>query len=222
MNLFNRPENKIEETAEVSTEKSPAELIAESLKVALQPLSDAIEAQNARFNTLEQQTKREPKPEVRQGEPTSVLDDENLAFAQRLTPILARQFEMESQIVRDRILREYSGSGYADFVTQYEGEINQILDAAPLATNEGKPFRGDPQYIRNVIDMVYGRLARKGGVKLDGKSKGFFLESAHGSDHQGTPNELEGVTENQRRVAERMGIPLTEIKKAAGKLHFVN
>jgi hypothetical protein len=226
---WKKPEVKppvVEEGAEHPPEKTPAEIIAESVSAAvtagLKPISEQIEAQNARFTKLEEQTKpREVKPPVTPGEPTSVLDDENLAFAQRLTPILARQFEMESTIVRDKIVREYMTSGYGDLVTQFEGEINTILDSAPLVTNEGKPFRGDPQYVRNVIDMVLGRAARKAGMRFDGKSKGFFLEPANGSANDSTRESGDGMTESQRKVFGRMGVPLEEAKKVMSKLHFV-
>jgi hypothetical protein len=204
-------------------EKSPAELIAESLSAALKPVLERFDAQDKRFETLEAQTKpREPKPATNLEEPVSVLDDEGLAFAQRLTPLMARQFELESSVVRDRIFREYRDSGYGDLLSQFEGEITQLLDSAPLVTSDGKPLRGDPQYIRNVIDMLFGRKARAGGMRFDGKSKGFFLEPAGGSSNPGAQHdEMGGLTEGQRKVMDRMGIPLEDAKKVIKKLHFV-
>ena len=202
-------------------EKTPAEIIAESVAEALKPLAARFDGYDDKFAKLEEQTKpAPPKPPV-VGEPTSVLDDENLAFAQRLTPLLARQFELESTIVRDRIVREYQGAGYGDLIAQFEVDINKILDAAPLVTNDGKPFRGDPQYIRNVIDMVMGREAKKAGMRFDGKSKGFFLETAGSSLDVSHTSAGDGMTEGQRKVFSRMGVPLDKAKDVIKKLQFV-
>ncbi len=226
MDIWGRPKPPVPNPEEGATpppdpnrppEKTPAELIAEALK----PVTDGFSEMRTRMQTLEEQTKPQPKPAPRPDEPVSILDDENLAFAQRLTPILARQFEMESTIVRDRILREYQNSGYGDLVGQFADEINTLLDSAPLVTADGKPFRGDPQYIRNVIDMVLGRKARAAGMRFDGKSKGFFLEPGSGSPNGGAEAPVEGISEGQRKVAERMGIPLDKAKDVIKKLHFV-
>jgi hypothetical protein len=204
-------------------EKTPAELIAESLGVALKPLMDKMGEQDARFTKLEEQTRpRETKSPVTQGEPTSVLDDENLAFAQRLTPLLARQFELESRIVRNDIKTEYHGAGYGELWSQFEAEINSILDAAPLVTTEGKPFRGDPQYVRNVVDMIMGRAAKKAGMRFDGKSKGFFLEPAGGHANDSAAPTADGMTDGQRKVFARMGVPKEKAAEVIKKLHFVS
>jgi hypothetical protein len=218
---FPAPENKIEEKEkadEKPPEKTPAELIAE----ALSPLVTRLEEQSKRFDTLEAQTKpREQKQTVQPNEPTSVLDDENLAFAQRLTPIMARQLELESRVVKNDIKTEYATAGYGELWAQFEGDINGILDGSPLVKPDGSPMRGDPQYIRNVVDMVFGRAARKGGMRFDGKSKGFFLESGSGSNETGRQAEPDGMTDSQRKVMSRMGVNLDDAKKVIKKLHFV-
>ena len=221
---FDKPENKVtpEEKPEQKPEKTPAELIAEAIQSNLKPVMDRFDAQDQRFAKLEEQTKpREPKtPENTEG-PVSVLDDENLAFAQRMTPIFARTLELESRIVRDEIRVEYEKAGYGDLWAEFSGEINSVLDNAPLATNDGKPFRGDPQYIRNVVDMILGRAARKGGMRFDGKSKGFFLEAAGGSSDASRGSESDGLTDAQRKVMARMGVPTEKAKEVIKKLHFV-
>jgi hypothetical protein len=196
--------------------KTPAELIAESLS----PLTDGISKLNARLDTIEQATKPKPKPET-PPEQVSVLDDENLAFAQRITPLMLRQLELEARIVRNDIKGEYASAGYAELWAQFEKDINSTLDNTPVVTSEGKPFRGDPQYIRNLVDMVMGRAARAAGMKFDGKGKGFFLETG-GSGAEGSHVPVEdGLSNDQRKMFNRMKVPLDDAKKVMAKLKFV-
>lgn len=203
-------------------EKSPAEIIAESLQTALQPVMAKLSEQDARFTTLEDRTKP-PERRVEATEVTSVLDNEDVAFAQRLTPLMARQLELEARIVKSDIKSEYVSAGYGDLLKKFEGEINQTIDGSGLVTADGKPLRGDPQYIRNVIDMILGRAARAAGMKFDGKDRGFFLETGgSGADSTTHANDGDGLTDAQRRVVTRMGIPLADAKKVIGKLQFVS
>ena len=218
----NTPTPNPEEGGEKKTvEKTPAELFAESITSALKPVLDKLGEQDKRFETLEAQTKPREQPHREPTEPISVLDDENAAFAQRMTPLLARQLELESRIVRSEIKTEYDKAGYGDLWNQFEAEINTVLDSAPLVTNDGKPFRGDPQYVRNVVDMVLGRAARTAGMRFDGKTKGFFLEPAGGSVDASRSTVGDGMTEGQRKVMNRMGVPLDKAKEVIKKLHFV-
>lgn len=201
-------------------EKTPAEMIAESLK-PLTALTENFTKMSQRLEAIENQTR---KPEVKRDpiESISVLDDENAAFGQRLTPIVIRQFELEARIVKDDIRREYAASGYGDLWAKFEGEIDKVISESPIATAEGKPFRGDPQYIRNVVDMVMGRHAREAGMRFDGKSKGFFLETGgNGSDGSSAPQN-DGLSEGQRKVFGRMKVSLDDAKKVMGKLKFVS
>jgi hypothetical protein len=203
-------------------EKTPAELIAE----ALSPFKTQLDTISTKFDNLEKNAVTRPTPEARaeeRHEPTSVLDDENAAFAQRLTPVLVRQFEMESRMVRGEIRAEYQKDGYGELWDKYEADINKVLEGSPLVTAEGKPLRGDPDYIRNVVDMVFGREARKAGMRFDGKSKGFFLESgSNGSDNGNHGPVDDGLSEGQRKVFGRMKVSPEDAKKVMGKLKFVN
>lgn len=201
-------------------EKTPAELIAESVNAALKPLADQFSSLSQRLEGIEQNVK---KPE-KSNEPTevpSVFDNEDAAFATRMTPIVMRQMEFEAKVVRNDIKREYYDAGFGDAWQQFATEIEATLDNSPLVDGSGKPLRGNPDYIRNTVDMIFGRAARKGGVRF-GKDKNFFLESASGSSEQGKPNPADGMTDTQRRVFERMGISLEDAKKTMSTLKFVS
>jgi len=227
------PENippKDPANAEVDSNKPPEKSVAELIAEAFKPLVDS----NAAFQTklderltaLENNTKPREKPaNTSPTEPISVLDDENAAFAQRMTPIYAQVLETRALMVKKEIKDEYVAAGYGELWDQYATEINQLIEGTSLVTTDAqgnsKPLRGDPQYIRNVVDMVFGRAARKGGMKFGGKDKGFFLESASSGAESTNTATNDGLTESQRKVVSRMGVPLDQAKKVLAKLHFV-
>jgi hypothetical protein len=215
---FEKPEEKPEVNPEPpkAPEKSPAELIAE----ALQPLSQQLAQMRDKLDLIEQNSVKKPDP-VQQREVTSVLDNEDMAFSQRLTPVVMRQLELEARVVKNDIKREYADAGFGDMWREYEKQINESLDAAPLVTADGQPLRGNPNYIRNVVDMVFGRAAREKGMRFDGKNKSFFLESAgSGGGGQQTPVD-DGFSESQRKALNKWGIPVEDAKKTMAKLKFI-
>lgn len=205
---------------ETKVEKTPAELIAESLK----PLTEAVGKINDRLTHFEERVVTKPEREERteREQPVSVLEDENVAFAQRLTPFVLRQFEIEARMVKTDVKQEYVSAGYGDLWNKYAAEIEDILGKTPLATGEGKPFRGDPQYIRNTVDMVFGRHAREAGLQFDGKSKGFFLETSTSGDGRSTSPEADGLNDGQRKLMQKMKISPEDAKKVMSKLTFVS
>jgi hypothetical protein len=218
----NEPEKKVESTETKSNEKSVAEIISESL----QPFAQ-------RFDKLQQDIdalKTPPKPEPRRepAERISVLDDEDGAFNQRMTPILQSQLELEARINMKDVKQEYVDAGFGAIWAQNEKEINDVLNGTSLVQPDGqggvKKLRGDAQYIRNVADMIIGRAARAGGVRFDGSKKTFFLEGANGNENAGGSRaaETEGLTAKQVKLAQRLGIPLDKFKTTVGKLEFVS
>src|SRR4029077_18615044 len=140
---------------------------------------------------------------VEPSERISVLDDEDAAFNQRMTPILQSQLEMEARMNTRDVKQEYVDSGFGDLWRQYEGEITKTLDGTALVSPDGnggfKKLRGDSQYIRNVADMILGRAARTSGVRFDGNKKTFFLEGANSNESTSGPTskETEGLTAKQ-------------------------
>src|SRR2546426_8555322 len=172
-------------------EKTPAELIAESLK----PVTDALTLMKGELDALKVKTTPKEQHEV-----PSVMDDEDAAFNVRLTPIMARQLEIEARIAKDDVEKEYKTLGFGDLWEENRKGIDDFLSSTSLVTQDanGKPapLRGNPEYIRNVADMIIGRAVRKGGVKFDGKDKKFFLEDTTGDGTIITKKvaETEGIT----------------------------
>jgi hypothetical protein len=216
------PENKVPDPEVKPLEKTAAELIAEALNPFIEGQRQFQTNLNERLQKLEEQTAKPPAREPDPGQPVSVLDDENAAFAQRMTPLYARQLELESRIVKTDIKAEYVAAGYGDLWAKFAKDIDETVDKSPLVTAEGKPFRGDPQYIRNVVDMIMGRAARNAGMRFDGKDKGFFLESASSGPELGKGPEADGMSEAQRRLLTKMKVPLDQAKDVIKKLHFVS
>lgn len=213
----NDPEKKTEPTK--SNEKSVAEMIAESLK----PITEG-------FATLRQDIeslKVKPKPvSTTPAERISVLDDEDAAFNQRMTPILQSQLELEARYNRDAVKSEYIDAGFGDFWRENAARINEKLEASPLVQQGENGFiklRGDLQYIRNVVNMFIGEAARQSGMKFDAGKKTFFLESANGEGGgSGAPKDTDGLTPQQIKAAQKWGIPLDKYKTSQSKLQQVS
>lgn len=198
-------------------DKTQAELIAD----ALRPFGDQFTALNTRLAQIEENSKK-PEPKLEPRTITSVYEDEDQAFQQRLTPVVLRQLELEARMVTGDIKREYEAAGFGDMWNQYATDINGVLEGSPLVTAEGKPLRGNPDYIRNTVDMVLGRAARTKGLRFNGKEQTFFLESAGGTSNGGNTATNDGLTDAQRKVFARMKIDPAQGKATLDKLQFIN
>lgn len=216
-NAENSQEKPNVEAGAKPPEKTAAELIAEQFG----PLKDTLTNLVARLDSIEENTKK-PPVRVENPEMISVLDNEDAAFAQRVGPVMLRQFEIEARIVRDEIRREYTKAGYGEVWEQFEDKINKVLEGTPVVRPDGKAWRGDPDYIRNTVDMIFGRAAREAGIQFGGKSKGFFLESTSGATGESRVPENDGLSNDQRRVMGRMKISADDMKKVMAKLKFVS
>src|SRR5579859_1136426 len=108
------PEKKVEVKP---AEKTPAELIPESLK----PITDAFGAMRAEIDALKVKTTPKEYPEI-----PSVMDDEDRAFNTRLTPIMAKTLEMEARLAKDDVEREYKKLGFGDLWDENRTEIDNF------------------------------------------------------------------------------------------------
>ncbi len=203
-------------------EKTPAELIAESVTVALKPVTEQLAGFASRMEQVEQRltpkkpegAASEPKPPA----PPSFLDDEEGAFNARfnaaLGPMAVIVYETRADGVKDRVRRSYG-----DTWTAFEKEIEEFLSKQDVR------LRMNEAYVRNCVDMLVGRKAIESGYRFDEKTKKFFLEPAGGgTDNQGTPAPDAGLTERQRKAVTsftKHGMTLDEYTKAMKQLEFV-
>lgn len=218
----NEEEPPVDPKIEVKPPETPTKSIAEMIAESLQPVRDEFAQIRQDINALK------PTPKAREPQTiTSVLDDEDAAFNQRMTPILQGQLELEAKYIRDQVKSEYMDAGLGDMWRQYEKDINSQLSSTQLVTPDGqggmKKLRGDEQYIRNTVDMIIGRALRANGIKFDGGNKKFFLEgsNAPNSAAGNSGPKLDGLTEKQAHIANRMGIPLDKFKDTVSKMEFV-
>ena len=220
------PENKENEVAnpekKIESNTPPEKSIADQIADALKPVTEGFGSMRAEIDALKVRTTPKETHEV-----TSVMDNEDEAFNQRLTPIMAKTLEMEARLAKDDIEKEYKQLGFGDLWDENRKGIDDFLANSALVTQDsaGKPvpLRGNPEFIRNVADMIIGRAVRKGGVKFDGKDKKFFLEDTNGEGTVITKRvaETEGITKKQLEAAKRFGIPIKEYRAAREKLNFV-
>lgn len=205
-------------------EVEPEKTIADQIAEAVGPLKEHITKLEGELAEA-----KKPKREVAKPEVASVLEDEDAAFNQRLTPILAKQLEIEARIARDDVEREYRQQGFGDLWDNNRKEIEKILSDTDLVrfdveSQRPVPHRGNPDLIRNVVDMVIGRAARKEGIRYSSKDKKFFLEDASSGEPSFISRRAEtgaGLTKKQIEAAKRLGIPVEKYKEAASKLNFV-
>jgi hypothetical protein len=212
------PDNIEKKNENKPPEKTPAELIAEALK----PVTEGFAAMRTEIDALKVRTTPKNAPEI-----PSVLEDEDGAFNTRLTPIMAKTLEMEARMAKDDVEKEYRQLGFGDLWDENRKEIDGFLAKTQLVApdEKGQPaaLRGNPEYIRNVADMMIGKAVKKGGVKFDGKDKRFFLEDTTGDGTIITRKvaEGEGITKKQLEAAKRFGMSIADYRKASGKLNFV-
>lgn len=224
--MTNNPEVKPAENPPKS-EKSVAEMIAESLKEGLRPVQEGFAALRQDIDEVKKRTEpKAPKEPPKPTEIPSVLDDENVAFNVRMAPIMQRQLELEARQARNDVKMEYIAEGYGDIWKEYEKQIDERLQGSSLVRQreDGQivPLRGDPEYIRNTVRMLFGEAAMKGGIKFDTGKKTFFLEGAGGgSESAEHAKDAEGLTAKQLAFAKKIGLTPEQMKKSVARLEFV-
>lgn len=210
--------------------KSDAQLLAETVTGAITKLGETVNGIVSKVDALEQRFQQKTTQTNEEHKPTqfaSVFEDEDAAIGQRVVaavgPMYQQQLEMQADINREKVVREFVNKGFGPTLEKFEQRINSLLDGTPLVRADGKAWRGDKEYIRNTINMVIGEAATAAGLKFDAKGGNFFIEGASGGDggtSVSAPND--GLTEGQRKLFTRMKVPAAEAQKTIGKLKFVN
>jgi hypothetical protein len=160
--------NKKDDPPQVKTEEKPpeapsAEALLAKMSELLNPLKESIDAQGKRMDAYEEA--RRPKEPVTPNETPSVLDDENAAFNARLTPLAVETINLRSRMVEREVLDELEG--FSEFIPEIKKELaNTSVQVKAMPNYEA--------YVRNVVDMIVGREARKGGLRRD--KQRFILE----------------------------------------------
>lgn len=210
------PEVKKEEEKK---EKTPAELIAESLAPVLSGFND-LKKDFDEFRT-KAVTHPEPKTPVNDQKPpdrVSVLDDEEAAFVQRLTPLAIETLNTRFELMFDRVSREYISKIGSDAWAQIEPDIRKSLEDASVSP----VLRANPQYIKNTVRMIMGEKAES-GFRFDAKDKKFFLENGeHPDPNTKVEKPEDGLNDRQIKAAKSFGMSLEDYKKSLGGLEVVS
>jgi hypothetical protein len=148
-----------------------ADDIAAKMSALLDPFKASIENIDKRLTAAEEA--RKPKEQSKSDEQVSVLDDENAAFNQRLGPLAIETIKTNARLTEREVLDEVRDKGLTDFIPQ----IKEQFGNTPIQV------KADPNYERychNVVDMIVGREAQKGGLKAKGNR--FILEDSSTAD----------------------------------------
>jgi len=173
------PNNKKDEPpAAKPEEKAPpqapsAEDLLAKMSELLSPLSQKLDSQSERLAALEEARKPAPpaNPEI-----PSVLDNEDAAFRERLTPLAVETINLRSRMVEREVLDELEG--FSEFLPEIKKELaNTSVQVKAMPNYEA--------YVRNVVDMIVGREARKGGLRRD-KQRFILEEGSSASDNTGS------------------------------------
>src|SRR5690242_5311904 len=105
--------------ADGTPKKSDAELLAETVTGAITKLGETVSAVVGKVDALEQRFQQKPNQnETKHEQPqfASVFEDEDAAIGQRvvaaLGPVYQQQLEMQADINREKVLKEFVAKGF--------------------------------------------------------------------------------------------------------------
>jgi hypothetical protein len=177
MGLWNKEEKKPEVTPTPEEKKEPTpdptEALLAKMGELLSPIKSSIEATNQRIQAMEESRKPKAEPQ----EQVSILDNEQIWKEQNLGPIAAQNVITNARLTEREVLDEVISDGWSEFLADIKKELaNTPLQVKAMSTYEA--------YVRNVVNMVIGQNARKGGLKRKGST--FILEDAQGQQNEDT------------------------------------
>lgn len=144
--------------------------LTEAIDAKLSPVNAAIQDVNKRFDSLETAARESAKPPVERREPTSVLDDEGRAFAERLGPLAYQNAVLAARLTESEIIGEMKEQGFGKLIPA----VRTMLEQTPI---ERKAKEDYPAYVRNCMKLAFANEAMTKGVRFNGENDTFYLES---------------------------------------------
>lgn len=174
----------------------------------------------ARLTSIEaNQPKREPDSNQPK-RPTSVLVNEDEAFAQRLGPAVMMSMHAAAQTARMAAREKINGKfkiGDVGAFDKYESEINELLKSVPLQEQIY------PQTFENALNVILGRnmsTILQEQSKTGGK---FFVESGVApTGGQPSPKTEDGLTDAEKKIAASMKMTPEQYIEQKKGMKFVN
>jgi hypothetical protein len=191
--------------------KSDADQLIEKLTAAidakLSPITTKVDSIEQRWAALEEAA-RKPKEETPPNPkaPTSVLDNEDEAFAQRMGPLAYQNALLGARMTERDIIDEMKEQGWSSLVP----DVRKLFDATSIQRKAQSDY---PAYCRNCVTLAIGERARTNGFKSNGET--FYLENSATSGDQpgnrGLGKDLDWVDSKGRNhtgdeVARKLGI----------------
>jgi hypothetical protein len=196
-----------------NNQKSADELKAANEKVV------AAEAEKTRLSTELEAAKKgnqpQPQPQPTGNRPaTSVLVDEDAAFAERTAPIAAIALNTGAQTAR-MVFQNGLKPGERKLFAKYEKEFDETIGKYPL---EQRIF---PQTYANAFRFIIGGHAEEIASDAAKGNDPFFVESAAGGG-DGSPTQGAGanvkLTPEEEKVAKMMKISPEQYAKRKGEI----
>jgi hypothetical protein len=155
------------------------------------------------------------KPAVKQegpAAPVSFLENEDLAFAQRMQPFATLTLQNQARSAKFMAKQTLSGAKLAMF-TKYEGEIDEMMKSVDLA------YQGTPESWLKVFNSVLGNHIDD--ITTAAKDGSDFFAETHvvGVGGGAPPVDPNVLTEEDKRIAKRLG--LTDDQYKASKKEMV-
>ena len=145
--------------------------IEQRIEAKFKPITDDITALKTKWDDIEKSAREDLErqsttPKDENGNPRQLTDDEKRNSREMATVQLAVQ--TNARLTESEIIDEIK-----DRWSHLVPEIRTQFAATPIQRKAQPDYA---IYCRNVVDMIVGREARKGGLSYDSQNKTFFLE----------------------------------------------
>ena len=223
-----KKEDKTPEQSKADIEELVGKLNASfsaSLDERLKPITEKVTAIETKWSTLEGDAAKEKQNADAAAEKERAdLEDPDGSMRGRineaLTPLAIQSIKLSARFTETEILNDCRQNGWAEYIPQ----IQQMFEAADIREKANE--KTYPQYCRNVVRVVIGDAAMKGGLKFDGNKKTFFIESGGNAGGGGGnqfdssewawTNDKTGATVSGNATLRRLGIDTKKFEKWAG------
>lgn len=166
----------------------------EQLKQRLQ----ALENENKQ---LKNQPPPNPNSNPAPSAPISVLEDEDAAFAQRQAPVIVAALSANAQVAAMRAENSImqGDSTDAKLYRRFKADVDRLFAAQPLQS------QADPQVYMACFERILGN--KRGEInKLRGTADDPFVETVGGPAPLPANTNASVLTDEEKRIAKRMGI----------------
>lgn len=189
----------------------------EGLKTKLSEKDTELSTLSDRIKQLEGAAPRNPDNTPKG--PTSVLVDEDKAFAERLGPVMTTSLvsaSISAKMVFRQQLTADKKSNKAALYDKYEAEIDEIMmKQVPLQS------RIFPQAWQNAFHIVLGRHMDELVTSVKKGEDQFFVEPASGGDGLPQLDKKDELTDQEKTIAGKLGLKPEEYLAERKKIHVV-